>query len=170
MDKPTILLFIFVLAVFVGFEVISKVPSMLHTPLMSGTNAIHGIILFGGILVLADADSVLAQDARFCRGRFRFGQRLWRLHGHGPDAANVQEKEIMSSQINALHHHRRLGFIHPRHQVSEFAENRADGQPGRGGGHVHRAVRAAQNRWQFGLVARLDVLITRSSSSARSSA
>ncbi len=49
------LIFIFVLAVFVGFEVISKVPSMLHTPLMSGTNAIHGIILFGGILVLADA-------------------------------------------------------------------------------------------------------------------
>ena len=45
----------FILAIFVGFEVISKVPSMLHTPLMSGTNAIHGIILFGGILVLADA-------------------------------------------------------------------------------------------------------------------
>src|SRR5579864_4743139 len=45
--------FIFVLAIFVGIEVISKVPSMLHTPLMSGTNAIHGIILFGGILVLA---------------------------------------------------------------------------------------------------------------------
>ena len=49
------LIFIFVLAVFVGIEVISKVPSMLHTPLMSGTNAIHGIILFGGILVLAKA-------------------------------------------------------------------------------------------------------------------
>ena len=48
----TNILFIFILAVFVGFEVISKVPSMLHTPLMSGTNAIHGIILFGGILVL----------------------------------------------------------------------------------------------------------------------
>jgi len=48
-------IFIFVLAVFVGIEVISKVPSMLHTPLMSGTNAIHGIILFGGILVLAKA-------------------------------------------------------------------------------------------------------------------
>ena len=53
--------FIFVLAIFVGIEVISKVPSMLHTPLMSGTNAIHGIILFGGILVLADATSPLAQ-------------------------------------------------------------------------------------------------------------
>jgi NAD(P) transhydrogenase subunit alpha len=44
---------IFVLAVFVGFEVISKVPNTLHTPLMSGTNAIHGIVLLGGILALA---------------------------------------------------------------------------------------------------------------------
>ena len=51
----TNVLFIFILSIFLGFEVISKVPSMLHTPLMSGTNAIHGIILFGGILVLADA-------------------------------------------------------------------------------------------------------------------
>jgi NAD(P) transhydrogenase subunit alpha len=43
----------FVLAVFVGFEVISKVPTILHTPLMSGTNAIHGIILVGAILIAA---------------------------------------------------------------------------------------------------------------------
>jgi H+-translocating NAD(P) transhydrogenase subunit alpha len=43
---------IFVLAVFVGFEVVSKVPSILHTPLMSGSNAIHGIILVGAIAVL----------------------------------------------------------------------------------------------------------------------
>ena len=61
----TNILFIFILAVFVGFEVISKVPSMLHTPLMSGTNAIHGIILFGGILVLADAATPLAQALGF---------------------------------------------------------------------------------------------------------
>ena len=54
-------IFIFVLAIFVGIEVISKVPSMLHTPLMSGTNAIHGINLFGGILVLADAATPLAR-------------------------------------------------------------------------------------------------------------
>jgi NAD(P) transhydrogenase subunit alpha len=46
------LLTIFVLAAFVGFEVISKVPSILHTPLMSGTNAIHGVIIVGAILVL----------------------------------------------------------------------------------------------------------------------
>ena len=46
---------ILVLAAFVGFEVISKVPNTLHTPLMSGTNAIHGIVLLGGLLVLASA-------------------------------------------------------------------------------------------------------------------
>ncbi len=44
--------YIFLLAVFVGFEVISKVPSTLHTPLMSGANAIHGIIVVGAMLVV----------------------------------------------------------------------------------------------------------------------
>ena len=46
---------ILVLAAFVGFEVISKVPNTLHTPLMSGTNAIHGIVLLGGLLVMGHA-------------------------------------------------------------------------------------------------------------------
>ena len=45
------LLTIFVLAVFVGFEVVSKVSSTLHTPLMSGANAIHGVVLVGAILI-----------------------------------------------------------------------------------------------------------------------
>jgi NAD(P) transhydrogenase subunit alpha len=52
------LLYIFIMAIFVGFEVISKVPVILHTPLMSGTNAIHGIILLGGMLVLASANDI----------------------------------------------------------------------------------------------------------------
>ena len=47
----------FVLAIFVGIEVISKVPTILHTPLMSGTNAIHGIILVGAIVIASGADS-----------------------------------------------------------------------------------------------------------------
>ena len=47
---------ILVLAAFVGFEVISKVPNTLHTPLMSGTNAIHGIVLLGGLLLFGLAD------------------------------------------------------------------------------------------------------------------
>ena len=46
---------VFVLAVFVGIEVVSKVPSILHTPLMSGSNAIHGVILVGSMLVLGNA-------------------------------------------------------------------------------------------------------------------
>jgi NAD(P) transhydrogenase subunit alpha len=46
----------FILAIFVGIEVISKVPTILHTPLMSGTNAIHGIILVGAILIAASAN------------------------------------------------------------------------------------------------------------------
>ena len=50
---------ILVLAAFVGFEVISKVPNSLHTPLMSATNAIHGIVVLGGILVIGEADGVL---------------------------------------------------------------------------------------------------------------
>jgi NAD(P) transhydrogenase subunit alpha len=44
-------LFVFVLASFVGYQVISRVPPLLHTPLMSGTNAIHGIVIVGAILV-----------------------------------------------------------------------------------------------------------------------
>jgi NAD(P) transhydrogenase subunit alpha len=47
---------ILALAAFVGFEVISKVPNTLHTPLMSGTNAIHGIVLLGALLVISSAD------------------------------------------------------------------------------------------------------------------
>ena len=55
---------IFVLAIFVGFEVISKVPTMLHTPLMSGTNAVHGIVLLGGLLVVgADGADTLVKIA-----------------------------------------------------------------------------------------------------------
>jgi NAD(P) transhydrogenase subunit alpha len=49
--EPIAVISIFVLAVFVGFEVVSKVSSTLHTPLMSGANAIHGVILVGAIIV-----------------------------------------------------------------------------------------------------------------------
>jgi H+-translocating NAD(P) transhydrogenase subunit alpha len=50
---------IFVLAAFVGFEVISKVPTTLHTPLMSQTNAIHGIVVLGGLIVVGLSNNVL---------------------------------------------------------------------------------------------------------------
>jgi H+-translocating NAD(P) transhydrogenase subunit alpha len=50
---------IFVLAAFVGFEVISKVPATLHTPLMSQTNAIHGIVMLGGLIVIGFSNDLL---------------------------------------------------------------------------------------------------------------
>jgi NAD(P) transhydrogenase subunit alpha len=58
-SEPVAWLTIFVLSVFVGIEVISKVSSTLHTPLMSGANAIHGIILLGAILVTGYADNTV---------------------------------------------------------------------------------------------------------------
>jgi H+-translocating NAD(P) transhydrogenase subunit alpha len=56
---------IFVLAAFLGFELISRVPTLLHTPLMSGTNAIHGVVLVGAMLIAGSADSVLEQALAF---------------------------------------------------------------------------------------------------------
>jgi proton-translocating NAD(P)+ transhydrogenase subunit alpha len=58
-------LVIFILAVLVGFEVISKVPATLHTPLMSGANSIHGIVLIGGMIIAATADTWLGYILAF---------------------------------------------------------------------------------------------------------
>jgi proton-translocating NAD(P)+ transhydrogenase subunit alpha len=59
MTQSMALLTIFVLSVFVGFEVVSKVSTTLHTPLMSGANAIHGVILVGAIIVTGQAEETL---------------------------------------------------------------------------------------------------------------
>jgi H+-translocating NAD(P) transhydrogenase subunit alpha len=56
---------IFALGVFLGFELISRVPTLLHTPLMSGTNAISGIVLVGAILVGGASDSLVEQVLTF---------------------------------------------------------------------------------------------------------
>src|SRR3954447_23662335 len=62
MNEPLLnALTIFVLAILVGFEVIAKVPATLHTPLMSGANSIHGIVLVGAMLSAAGADNPLSQ-------------------------------------------------------------------------------------------------------------
>lgn len=58
MDQDILLgTYVFGLAIFLGLEVINRVPSTLHTPLMSGTNAIHGIVLIGAMIVLGTADT-----------------------------------------------------------------------------------------------------------------
>jgi NAD(P) transhydrogenase subunit alpha len=57
--------YVFLLAVFLGVELIGRVPSTLHTPLMSGTNAIHGIVLLGAMAVLGEADTWYLQIIGF---------------------------------------------------------------------------------------------------------
>ena len=57
--------YVFILAIFVGFEVIARVPSVLHTPLMSATNAIHGIVVLGAMLVAGAADTLLLKSLGF---------------------------------------------------------------------------------------------------------
>ncbi|VAV82689.1 NAD(P) transhydrogenase alpha subunit [hydrothermal vent metagenome] len=61
------LIYVVILMVFVGVEIIGHVPAVLHTPLMSGANAIHGVIIIGAILVMlgADSDNILAQSLGF---------------------------------------------------------------------------------------------------------
>jgi H+-translocating NAD(P) transhydrogenase subunit alpha len=59
MDRLVIDIAVLILAGFVGYTVISKVPNTLHTPLMSGTNAIHGIVVLGGLLLMSEASGAL---------------------------------------------------------------------------------------------------------------
>jgi H+-translocating NAD(P) transhydrogenase subunit alpha len=59
LDSLVIDIAVLVLAGFVGYTVISKVPNTLHTPLMSGTNAIHGIVVLGGLLLMAESVGIL---------------------------------------------------------------------------------------------------------------
>jgi NAD(P) transhydrogenase subunit alpha len=58
-------IYVFIMAIFVGYEVISRVPSVLHTPLMSGTNAIHGIVVLGAFLLAGAADTPLLRVLGF---------------------------------------------------------------------------------------------------------
>ncbi|MFA5973947.1 MAG: NAD(P) transhydrogenase subunit alpha [Lentimicrobiaceae bacterium] len=59
------LIFIIVLSVFLGIEVISHVPAVLHTPLMSGSNAIHGVVIIGAIIVMGHAENTLSMILGF---------------------------------------------------------------------------------------------------------
>jgi NAD(P) transhydrogenase subunit alpha len=65
MIDGVIALYIFMLAAFTGYEVISRVPVILHTPLMSGSNFVHGIVLVGAMVALATADSTLLRVIGF---------------------------------------------------------------------------------------------------------
>jgi len=65
MIEGFIALYIFMLAAFTGYEIIGRVPAILHTPLMSGSNFVHGIVLVGAMVALGTAETVLAQVIGF---------------------------------------------------------------------------------------------------------
>ena len=81
---------ILALAIFLGIEVISKVPTLLHTPLMSGTNAIHGIVIVGAILIAGTAHGGVVALARVRGDDPRLRERGRRVRRHRPDARDVQ--------------------------------------------------------------------------------
>ena len=61
MENLLVLIIIFILALFLGYELITKIPPTLHTPLMSGSNAISGIVIIGAIIVLSNGEGILAE-------------------------------------------------------------------------------------------------------------
>ena len=83
---------IFVLAILVGFEVISKVPATLHTPLMSGANSIHGIVLVGAMFIAVRSGQPVRLRPRVRRDGVRGDERRRRLRGHRSDAADVPQE------------------------------------------------------------------------------
>jgi hypothetical protein len=139
------MIYIFILAIFTGVEVISRVPTVLHTPLMSGANAIHGIVLIGGVILLG-----LAGDNTFClraglhRRDSRHAQRRRRIRRHRPDAGNVQSQTApKTSRTNDPRHRSRsrlpdrLVAVHLWLEAPQFAAHGAFGQ--HAGRHRHGA-------------------------------
>ena len=63
--EPVYLTFILMLSIFLGFELINKVPSTLHTPLMSGSNFVHGVVVVGAMIMLGSADTPIQQAIGF---------------------------------------------------------------------------------------------------------
>ena len=94
---------VFILSVFVGVEVISKVPSILHTPLMSGSNAIHGVIVVGAMIVLGTATTtpeiVLGTLAVFLAtlnvvGGFVVTDRMLEMFKGKPEDKKAADKDV----------------------------------------------------------------------------
>lgn len=100
MSDGMTMLTLFVLSVFVGFEVVSKVSSVLHTPLMSGANAIHGVILVGAVIVAGHASSTPALVLGLAAvvlatvnmvGGFVVTDRMLEMFGRGRPASRPRE-------------------------------------------------------------------------------
>ena len=108
-------LYVFVLAAFVGYMVISRVPPLLHTPLMAATNAISGISLVGSIIAAGAQHNLVCDDPRLRRCRVRDEQHRRRVPHHGSHAEDVQARrqEGPAPQASASH-----AMMTPASQVS----------------------------------------------------
>ena len=140
---------VFILAVFVGIEVIGRVPSTLHTPLMSATNAIHGIVLVGAILVAGLSYAPLGPYVGFILivlaslnvfGGYTVTERMLAMFRPRPVVTKKDDyvevaRNPRRGTTSRIHHG---DLVHPRPEIYEFAEDRAlrnrlDGR------HGHRA-------------------------------
>ena len=154
---------ILVLAAFVGFEVISKVPNTLHTPLMSATNAIHGIVLLGGLLLIGEATGFLNELILVIAiafgtinvvGGFLVTDRMLEMFRKRPGAeegrrSRPNDRPRLLPPGPGLHPgllHRRLQPLHLRHAPAQPPEHGAPGQHGGRGGHGDRGGRHAADR------------------------
>ena len=90
-------LYIFMLAAFTGYEIIGRVPAILHTPLMSGSNFVHGIVVVGAMYALLNASSLTEQIIGFARRVARRGERGRRLRRHRAHARDVQAQRQENS-------------------------------------------------------------------------
>ena len=140
MSEPIVWLTIFVLSVFVGVEVISKVSSTLHTPLMSGANAIHGIILLGAILVTGYAETTLrwwSGWSRSCSRPSTWSAASWSPTGccrcsPAGGRARAGGEAVTADPVWAqLVYLVARGLLHPRAQGALLAAHRPRRQPGR---------------------------------------
>ena len=94
--NPAVLIasvYVFALAAFLGYQVISRVPPLLHTPLMSATNAISGISLIGSLVLAGAGNSQCSAHSGLCRRDHGHGQRGRRIRHHRPHAEDVRQAE-----------------------------------------------------------------------------
>ncbi len=87
-------IFIVILSIFLGIEVISNVPAILHTPLMSGANAIHGVVIIGAIIVLGHAEYNRIDDSRISCRCIGYVECCGWFCCHRQDAGDVQKEVI----------------------------------------------------------------------------
>ena len=136
--------FILVLAAFVGYEVVSKVPTMLHTPLMSGANAVHGVIVVGAMLVAATADTPIAVVLAFVAvvlgtinvvGGFVVTDRMLEMFRKRPGRPRL-DGHARAPDVPRLADRQR--HVHPRAEVPRQPTDGAHRQPARCVGHGPR--------------------------------